>query len=95
MLPTALALEWWATTLVRVDDFTAPNLSAPRLRSLACVFARFGNFTFGGGSATIATLQSEVVEQRRWLEHDPFHLCYAISRLTPGTNLLAFCVAAG
>jgi chromate transporter len=68
---------------------------APRLHQLAGVFARFGNFTFGGGSATIATLQHEIVDRRQWLEVGPFHLCYALSRLTPGTNLLAFCTAIG
>jgi chromate transporter len=68
---------------------------APSLRQLAWVFARFGNFTFGGGSATIATLQHEIVDRRHWLGIEPFHLSYALSRLTPGTNLLAFCTAVG
>lgn len=51
--------------------------------------------TFGGGSATIAVLHQEVVERRSWLSQLQFDLCYALSRLTPGTNLLAFCTATG
>ena len=64
--------------------------SPPRLRDLARAFVVKGNFTYGGGSATIATLHREVVERRRWLAEGPFQLSYALSRLTPGTNLLAF-----
>lgn len=60
------------------------------LRELAVAFALRANFTYGGGSATIATLHSELVERRGWLTEEPFQLSYALSRLTPGTNLLAF-----
>lgn len=45
---------------------------------------------YGGGSATIATLHREIVERRKWLAERPFQLSYALSRLTPGTDLLAF-----
>jgi chromate transporter len=51
--------------------------------------------TFGGGSATIAVLHEQVVERRRWISKLQFDLSYALSRLTPGTNLLAFCTAVG
>ena len=67
----------------------------PSLRSLSSVFARHGNLTFGGGTATIATLHREIVERRRWLDQPPFDLAYALSRVTPGTNLLAFSTAIG
>jgi chromate transporter len=67
----------------------------PSLREMGWVFARYGNVTFGGGSATIAVLQQEVVTRRKWLGQSPFGLSYALSRLAPGTNLLAFCTAAG
>jgi chromate transporter len=69
--------------------------SPPTLRVLGWVFARYGNLTFGGGSATIAVLQQEIVVKRGWLGQLPLSLSYALSRLTPGTNLLAFCTAAG
>ena len=70
-------------------------MHAPSLRTLAAVFIRHGNLTFGGGSATIATLHREIVERRSWIEQEPFDLAYALSRLTPGTNLLAFSTAVG
>lgn len=70
-------------------------MPVPSLRALFSVFARHGNLTFGGGSATIATLHREVVERRGWIEQHPFDLAYALSRLTPGTNLLSFSTAVG
>lgn len=67
----------------------------PTLRELAAAFVVQGNFTYGGGSATIATLHHEIVDKRRWLTEEPFQLSYALSRLTPGTNLLAFSACIG
>ena len=68
---------------------------APSLLTVAEVFARHGNLTFGGGSATVAVLREQIVVRRRWISEAQFHLAYALSRLTPGTNVLAFCTAAG
>jgi chromate transporter len=67
----------------------------PTLPEVASVFARYANLTWGGGSATIAVLKRQIVDKRRWLRESEFELDYALSRLTPGTNLLAFCTAAG
>ncbi len=67
----------------------------PRLRSLALAFVRYGNFTVGGAGATIGVLQKEVQEKRRWITGNQFNLCYGISALAPGTNLLAFCTGIG
>ncbi|MGA8596309.1 MAG: chromate transporter [Bryobacteraceae bacterium] len=67
----------------------------PKLHDVATVFARFGNFTFGGGSATIAVLRDEIVAKRAWMTTLNADLSFALSRLTPGTNLLAFCTAVG
>ena len=67
----------------------------PRLRDVARVFAHYANTTFGGGSATIAVLKEQIVDRRAWITPEEFQLDYALSRLTPGTNLLAFCTAAG
>src|SRR5262245_43157660 len=63
--------------------------------ALARVFLRNGVFTFGGGDATTASLQRELVANRGWLSEQQFGACYAVSRVTPGTNLLAFCTATG
>lgn len=62
---------------------------------VGAVFVRYANLTFGGGSATIAVLHREIVERRAWIDEPRFGLCFALSRLTPGTNLLAFCAGVG
>ena len=65
------------------------------ITGLAWVFLRNGAFTFGGGDATTAALHRELVANRGWLSEPDFAACFAVSRLTPGTNLLAFCTAVG
>ena len=67
----------------------------PRVLQIADVFCRYANFTLGGGSATVAVLHRELLDKRRWLSTDKFKLCFALARLTPGTNLLAFCTGVG
>lgn len=68
---------------------------SPGLGQIADVFTRYGNFTLGGGSATTAVIHRELVDKRRWLNEDRFALSFALARLTPGTNLLAFCTGVG
>ena len=70
-------------------------MGTPGVRSILWVFTRHGNVTFGGGSATIAELERELIERRQWVSHDQSRLSYALSRITPGTNLLAYCTAVG
>lgn len=65
------------------------------LAEIGSVFLRIGNTTFGGGDPTVAALQRELVEERRVLSGAQYALLYALSRITPGTNMLAFCVGAG
>jgi chromate transporter len=77
------------------DRAAGPGSTRPALRAIAGVFARYANLTWGGGSATIAVLHEEVVVRRRWISEAQFNLSYALSRLTPGTNLLAFCTSVG
>lgn len=67
----------------------------PSLRGLALIFGRYGNSTFGGGTATIVEIERHLIDEHEWLARRDSHLAYAISRLTPGTNLLAYCVGAG
>jgi len=59
------------------------------------VFARYANLTLGGGSATTAVIHGEIVTKRHWVSEEQFALSFALGRLTPGTNLLAFCVGIG
>ena len=72
-----------------------PSRSRPGLAAMGSVFARYGNFTFGGGNTTMAILHGVLVTKRRWLSADDFMLCFALARLTPGTNVLAFCTGVG
>ena len=67
----------------------------PSLAELANTFARYANFTLGGGSATVAVLHRELLDKQRWINGDDFSLCFGLARLTPGTNLLAFCAGVG
>jgi chromate transporter len=69
--------------------------ATPSLPRLANVFVRYANFTLGGGSATVAVLHRELLDKRQWVTNDNFVLCFALARLTPGTNLLAFCTGIG
>ena len=71
------------------------RVTGPPLAPLAQVFLKIGNLTFGGGGPTIAAFQRELVSRREWLTREQFALAYALSRITPGTNLFAFCTCAG
>ncbi|WP_426434583.1 chromate transporter [Bradyrhizobium genosp. P] len=70
-------------------------MSQPSLKQIGSVFSRYANFTLGGGSATTAVIHGEIVARRRWVNEEQFALSYALARLTPGTNLLVFCVGIG
>ena len=63
----------------------------PALVRLTQVFFVIGNTTFGGGNPTMAALQRELVDRRRWITQEDYALAYALARITPGTNVLAFC----
>ena len=67
----------------------------PTLRELTGIFLRVGNTTFGGGLPTIAALQRELVEQHHWLSPEDYALAFSLARVTPGTNVIAFCAAVG
>jgi chromate transporter len=67
----------------------------PSLTQIAVIFTRYANLTLGGGSATAAIMHRELVEKRHWLTDDQFTLPFALGRVTPGTNLLAFCTGFG
>src|ERR1700734_983308 len=69
-------------------------MAQPRLMETARLFFRVGATAFGGGDPTIAILQREFY-RRDWLSPDQFAIAFGLARLTPGTNVLAFCAAAG
>lgn len=45
---------------------------------------KIGLFTFGGGYAMIAIIEREIVERKKWLDHDLFLDIVAIAESTPG-----------
>lgn len=73
---------------------TLDSASRPPLRALGWLMARDANLTFGGGSATTEVLRRALV-RRGWMSNEAHALLYGVSRLTPGTNLLAYCTAVG
>ena len=73
----------------------APIVRSPDLRSVASIFALYGNSTFGGGTATIVEIEKRIIDEHDWITREQSHVAFAICRLTPGTNLLAYCVAVG
>ena len=74
------------------DHTPSSRLSLGRLTE---IFFRIGNTTFGGGYVTIGMLGRELVDTRRCISSDKFDLAFALARITPGTNLIAFCAAIG
>ena len=45
---------------------------------------KIGAFTFGGGYAMLALLESELVSKKKWIEKDEFLDMVAIAESTPG-----------
>jgi len=43
----------------------------------------------------MAALQRELVERRGWLSPAQYAMAFSLARITPGTNVLAFCAGAG
>ena len=64
--------------MINADQLGEPE--PPRLIQIANVFARYGNFTLGGGSATVAVMHREILEKRRWITPDQFTLSFALAR---------------
>jgi chromate transporter len=69
-------------------------VNKPSLAALTSLYLKIGNTTFGGGDPTMALLQRELIG-REWITREDFGLAYSLARITPGTNVLAFCAATG
>jgi chromate transporter len=74
----------------RPDSVPTP----PTIAQLAWIIARDVNRTVGGGMAAMELLRRSF-DVRRWVDLPTHGLFVAVSRLTPGTNILAYCVAVG
>ena len=69
--------------------------SRPSLLDFTRVVLQIGNTTFGGGYITIMMLGRDFIEHRGWLTRDEYDLAFSLARVTPGTNIVAFCAAIG
>jgi chromate transporter len=69
-------------------------MNSPSIRRLAWLVARDVNRTVGGGYASMELLR-RTFTRHGWLDVAGNALIVAVSRLTPGTNILAYCVALG
>jgi chromate transporter len=67
----------------------------PSLGQITWPFFRIGNTTFGGGYITMIILGRELVDRLKWITRKDFELAFALARVTPGTNIIAFCAAVG
>ena len=52
--------------------------------TLFLTFLKIGAFTFGGGYAMVALLESEFIYKKKWIEKDDFLNMIAIAESTPG-----------
>ncbi len=57
-----------------------------RLRELARVFLKLGVIGFGGPAATIAMMDDDIVQRRRWLSREHFLDLVGATNLIPGPN---------
>jgi chromate transporter len=85
-----------AATGITVEDSISQNtrVAAPSLRELITLVALDVNRTIGGGHASIELLRRRFTS-RGWIDAATHGLFIAVSRLTPGTNILAYCVTLG
>ena len=77
--------------MLALDESTERQEGSVSLWRLVLLHLRVGNMTFGGGDPTLAAMHSEMVATRRWISPEKYSVIYALARITPGTNLLAFC----
>lgn len=73
-------------------SFAESSAARPSLAAIASLFFRVGNKTFGSGAATVVLLSREMAE-RQWLERWQSDLFFALARVVPGTNVMAFVAA--
>ena len=70
------------------------KVTTPSLRQIASAVALDVNRTVGGGYASMELLRRRFTAHG-WLDAPAHALLLAVSRLTPGTNILAYCVLFG
>jgi chromate transporter len=69
-------------------------MTRPSLSRLTWLVGRDVNRTFGGGLASMELMRRRFIAAG-WLDGPGHAVAVAVSRLTPGTNILAYCVILG
>ncbi|WP_031499471.1 chromate transporter [Bryobacter aggregatus] len=67
----------------------------PSFLQLCRVLLKHAAFTVGGGSVTTIALERDLVDHHGWLSRDRYRALYGLSRLTPGTSILAMVTGIG
>lgn len=83
------------TPLPLPENEAAHNPHPPSHTALLLTWLRIGAFSFGGGAATLFLLRREFVQRHRWITGDQYNEAFALSKLTPGTNLIAQSILLG
>lgn len=69
-----------------MEETTTTQVPQSDLGDLFRLFLRLGLTAFGGPAAHIAMMQREVVDKRRWMDHDHFLDLIGATNLIPGPN---------
>ncbi len=77
------------------EEQAAVDPHPPPLKEIFLTWLRIGAFSFGGGAATLFLMRREFVQRRRWLTGDQYNEAFALSKLTPGTNIIAQSIVMG
>lgn len=77
------------------EEAAAHHPRTPDGRAFLLAWLRIGAFSFGGGAATLFLLRREFVQRHRWLTGDAYNEAFALSKLTPGTNIIAQSILMG
>lgn len=59
------------------------------------VFFKIGAFTIGGGYAMLSLIEDEIVNKRKWLNHDDFLEGMVIAQSTPGVLAVNIAIVTG
>jgi chromate transporter len=77
------------------EEQAAHDPHPPSFRALFLTWLRIGAFSFGGGAATLFLMRREFVQRHRWITGDQYNEAFALSKLTPGTNIIAQSIVMG
>ncbi|MCF6465147.1 hypothetical protein C3E90_04485, partial [Clostridium sp. Cult2] len=74
--------------ILKENDYNSLNIrdKVERQKEIIKVFLRLGFFAFGGPAAHIAMMEEEIINKRKWINHDKFMDLIGATNLIPGPN---------